>query len=229
MNSKTGITSVVAAGVLLALLANVIMFAGPFFHTPTFWVGYVFVWVALGIAIAANAYVVTSARSATSALYRTSISTVSILYLFVAVACSIAFMGFQGPAWLLIILQVAFAVACLLSLMGGEVGAQLVEQDDYMTQTQTFNLNALRSQVAAISASAANTPAQDALKHLSESLRYSDPVSSVATTDLENALFDSVNQLYATVKTSDYQQTITICNQMETTLMQRNAICRASK
>lgn len=229
MNSKTGLTSVIIAGALLALLANIVALAAPFLHTPTFWVGYAFIWVALGIAIAANAYVVYSSRSAMSALYRTSISTVSILYLFAAVACSLLFMAIQGPAWLLLIVQAALAVACLLSLMGGEVGAQLVEQGDNATKSQTFHMNALRSQVSAISAAATNTPAQEALKHLSESLRYSDPVSSAAASDLETSLFESVNQLYAAVQSGDSQLAISLCNQMEITLAQRNAICRAAK
>lgn len=229
MNGKTGITSVGIAGALIALLANVVVFAAPFAHTPTFWIGFAFIWIALGIAIIANVYVVASARSATSALYRTSISTVSILYLIAAVACSIGFMAAHGPAWLLVVVQAALAIACLIGLVGGEVGAQLVEQGDNVARVQTFHMSELRSQVNAISAAAVNTPAQDALKHLSESLRYSDPVSSAATSDLEDRLFDCVNQLYATVQTGNYQQAIALCNQMETMLAQRNAICQSSK
>lgn len=229
MNSKTGITSVGIVGALIALLANIVVFAAPFAHTLTFWIGCAFIWIALGIAIAANAYVAITARSTTSALYRTSISTVSILYLVAAIACSIGFMAAGGPLWLLVVLQSALAVACLIGLLGGDVGAQLVEQDDNTTKAQTFLVGALRSQVNAISAAADNTPAQGALKHLSESLRYSDPVSSAAASDLENELFDSVNLLYAAVQTGNYQQAIALCNHMEITLAQRNAICRSSK
>lgn len=68
-----------------------------------------------------------------------------------------------------------------------------------------------------------------ALEKLEESLRYSDPVSSLALANVERDLESCIQQLEAALSDGDMQSIPELCRNALAVLFQRNQLCKLNK
>ena len=64
---------------------------------------------------------------------------------------------------------------------------------------------------------------------LAEALRFSDPVSSAATADIEENLTGLLEELGSAVLDKDYASVKTLCAKASTLLADRNRMCKLNK
>lgn len=230
MDQGKGIIPVVISCLVVAVVFAVVSFAVPFARNETYWIAFAFAWVSIVVAFGANLYVVLTAHSAKSVVYRASISVISILYLIAAAVVSLVFMANSSlPSWILIVIQVVLLALCLLSLIGGAGGASMVESGEAATRASTSFIQSMRMQANGALPFARNDETRRALTGLSEKLRFTDPMSSPATEMVDQQIANSMARVNASLQSGDDAQVQAMCAQMLVLIDEREAICRSTK
>ena len=230
MDKNRGILPVVGACAIVAVVFLVLVLAVPLYHGDVYWTGVAFGWVAIAVALASNLFVVFSSRSTQSALYRTSVSTVSILYVVVACGISFVFMLMPtSPAWLLVVIQVILLALCLAGLIGGGGAASIIERGEEATRAQTAAIATLRMQADALKNFGLDSNTRKALDTLCDELRYADPVSTPATISCDQRLGSYMAQLGTALQNGDGALARELCSQMGVIIRERAALCRSTK
>ena len=67
------------------------------------------------------------------------------------------------------------------------------------------------------------------LEKLAENLRFSDPVSNEALAEIEDRLAECLAQLQSEVSAQKKEQILSLCQQAEQVLAERNQLCKLSK
>lgn len=67
------------------------------------------------------------------------------------------------------------------------------------------------------------------LEKLAESFRFSDPVSSDATEEIENTIMEKLENLKISISSSDSDENIAKITELKNLLAERNRICKVSK
>ena len=67
------------------------------------------------------------------------------------------------------------------------------------------------------------------LEKLAEDLRFSDPVSSEALTEIEDQLAECLAQLQEAVSAQKTEQILSVCQEAERILAERNQLCKLNK
>lgn len=229
-SSYKGMTSIILSCAIVAVAFLVIVFAVPFIWDSTFWVCFASIWIAIALVLLANIYVIATSRSMTSAVYKISLSTVSIIYLIVTGIVSLAIMAVGAvPFWIALIVEVVLLALCLLGFIGGAAGADLIESDGASTAYSKVTIDTLRSQSRALIPMASDPSAKKALTELSEKLLYTDPMSSDATVPFDQQLITLMGGIDAALRQGEWATVVSLCNDASITIDQRAAICRASK
>ncbi len=220
--SKNKIRFYIVLAVIFIVL-TVIAVALPLQKTATFWLSYVFAVIALAVQIYAwpKAF---GGEGARSKVYGFPIARVTTIYLIVQVALSLIFMPAAKwvPAWLAVILFVILLAAAVIGLISAEGVRDEVERQESVKKANIETMKGLSAKAAAIAAACEAPEAKKDLDRLAEAFRYSDPVSSDATQKLEMKLEVLLDEL----RESGNPELI---KKIETTLNERNRLCKMSK
>ena len=68
-----------------------------------------------------------------------------------------------------------------------------------------------------------------ALKKLSETIRYSDPMSNEAVADIEEQIMQTVNELRVNIENNKNEEAVQSCKDIEVLFLQRNSLLKATK
>ena len=217
-------------GVVLVVY-NVLAFALPFPKTAVFAVSYLFT----TIAILAQIYVIRTAfyrgEGVKSKFYGFPIAKLGVIYLAVQLIAGLVFMalGLIVPVWLplalyVVLLGIAAAGFVAADAARDEVVRQEVKLEKDVSRMREFQAKG-RVLVALNQVSEAARP----LEKLAEDLRFSDPVSSEALTEIEDQLAECLAQLQGAVSAQKTEQILSVCQEAERILAERNQLCKLSK
>lgn len=227
---KNAIRWWVVLGVVLVVY-NVLAFALPFPKTAAFAVSYLFT----TIAILAQIYVIRTAfyrgEGVKSKFYGFPIAKLGVIYLAVQLIAGLVFMalGLIVPVWLplalyVVLLGIAAAGFVAADAARDEVVRQEVKLEKDVSRMREFQAKG-RVLVALNQVSEAARP----LEKLAEDLRFSDPVSSEALTEIEDQLAECLAQLQGAVSAQKTEQILSVCQEAERILAERNQLCKLSK
>ena len=233
MESRQGSRSLVyvliTCGIVAAVLA-VVVFAVPFGHNDVFWTAAAFIGVAVVASAASNAYVVLSSHSSTSALYRMSISALSIGYLCLAAVINLIIMAvYTVPLWVVLVFNGVVLALFLLGFVGGHSAPVYIERDQAQTIASVSVISELRMRASADLGIADSSESKSALRSLVDALDYADPVSSPATQYMDQNLLGLLTQIELALQVDDTAAVAGLCGQAEAVLKQRAAVCKAAK
>ncbi len=68
-----------------------------------------------------------------------------------------------------------------------------------------------------------------ALQKLSETIRYSDPMSNGAVADIEGQIMQNMNDLRVLIENNQNREAVQICRDIEVLFLQRNSLLKATK
>lgn len=227
---KNAIRWWVVLGVVLVVY-NVLAFALPFPKTAVFAVSYLFT----TIAILAQIYVIRTAfyrgEGVKSKFYGFPIAKLGVIYLAVQLIAGLVFMalGMIVPVWLplalyVVLLGVAAAGFVAADAVRDEVVRQEVKLEKDVSRMREFQAKG-RALVTLNQVSEAARP----LEKLAEDLRFSDPVSSEALTEIEDQLAECLAQLQEAVSAQKKEEILSTCQETERILAERNQLCKLSK
>lgn len=227
---KNAIRWWVVLGVVLVVY-NVLAFALPFPKTAVFAVSYLFTM----IAILAQIYVIRTAfyrgEGVKSKFYGFPIAKLGVIYLAVQLIAGLVFMalGLIVPVWLplalyVVLLGIAAAGFVAADAVRDEVVRQEIKLEKDVSRMREFQAKG-RALVTLNQVSEAARP----LEKLAENLRFSDPVSSEALTEIEDQLAECLAQLQEAVSAQKTEQILSVCQEAEHILAERNQLCKLSK
>lgn len=227
---KNAIRWWVVLGVVLVVY-NVLAFALPFPKTAVFAVSYLFTM----IAILAQIYVIRTAfyrgEGVKSKFYGFPIAKLGVIYLAVQLIAGLVFMalGLIVPVWLPLALYVVLLGVAAAGFVAADAARDEVVRQEVKLEKDVSRMREFQAKGRALVALNQVSEAARPLEKLAENLRFSDPVSSEALTEIEDRLAECLAQLQEAVSAQKTEQILSVCQEAEHILAERNQLCKLSK
>jgi len=217
-----------AIGLVLYIL---VVFLVPFVKTPVFWASFLFTLVAFPIVGAAFYIAFLIKPDAKSKFYGFPIARIGAIYGAAQLIASFLFMalGQWIPTWLAVIVYAIGLGATALGLISAEAVLENIQTQDVQLKKDVKLMRSLQSKVNQMASLCDNPDAAAAVKQFAEEMRYSDPVSSDALTEIEADLSAAVDELQASIVDGDSNATKQLCRKAAATLAERNRLCKLNK
>lgn len=227
---KNAIRWWVVLGVVLVVY-NVLAFALPFPKTAVFAVSYLFTM----IAILAQIYVIRTAfyrgEGVKSKFYGFPIAKLGVIYLAVQLIAGLVFMalGLIVPVWLSLALYVVLLGVAAAGFVAADAARDEVVRQEVKLEKDVSRMREFQAKGRALVTLNQIPEAARPLEKLAEDLRFSDPVSSEALTEIEDQLAECLAQLQEAVSAQKTEQILSVCQEAERILAERNQLCKLSK
>ena len=227
---KNAIRWWVVLGVVLVVY-NVLAFALPFPKTAVFAVSYLFTM----IAILAQIYVIRTAfyrgEGVKSKFYGFPIAKLGVIYLAVQLIAGLVFMalGLIVPVWLPLALYVVLLGVAAVGFVAADAARDEVVRQEVKLEKDVSRMREFQAKGRALVTLNQVPEAARPLEKLAEDLRFSDPVSSEALTEIEDQLAECLAQLQEAVSAQKTEQILSVCQEAEHILAERNQLCKLSK
>ena len=189
---------VMAYAVLAIVFAlfNVIAFAVPTEKTATFWIAYAFSVVAFSLQIGVWKFAFKGADTLKSKFLGIPLISVGAQYLVVQVAAFAVFMAFPLlPTWVPIVVCALILGVSAICLIGTETGREEINRIEEKVEKKVFYIKSLQVDVELLAESESDPEIKNELITLAAKIRFSDPMSSDALSDIEEAIVNKVREL----------------------------------
>ena len=227
---KSNIAAAIVASILLVIY-NLLVFVLPFGKNDIFWLSYGFTMDAFVIAGAACVIAFRSGKSVTSKFSGYPIARVGIIYLVVQVILCFIFMTLSQwlPIWLGVLVYALVLGTAVIGLIATDAVRDHIQYEDAKLKANVSTIRSAQSAVNLLVLQCQSEEAANALRSLSEDLRYSDPVSSPELEQIEAALAGSIDVLRQTVNSQRSDYILSQCKHISALLAERNRLCKLSK
>lgn len=225
---KSWIMTAIIYAIVFAVF-NLLVFVIAKEKNGVFWMSYAFMCLAFVIQIVSMLLALRTLETET-VFMGIPLASLSLYYFLAAIFVGAVFMFFQNaPFKLALVLQVlvlaVYVIVAILALMSRDVVQDVndnLKENVEAIKTLTVDVDVFIPQV--------NDPAlKKALKKLSETIKYSDPMSNAAVADIEDQIMQTVNELRINIENSRNTEAIQTCKDIEVLFMQRNSLLKATK
>lgn len=221
---------------LIALVVfNVIAFvtpneiAGVSKFSGGFWGGYAFITLAF-IGQLACALIALKEEDNQKLFYNISIISISYIGLIVMlVVGALTMMVPALPYWVGVIVCLIVLAFTAVSVIKASAAIEEVERMDHKVKEQTFYIKSLTVDSEALAAEAKIPELKTEAKKVYEAIRYSDPMSNPALSDLEVQIFDKFNEFSSAVKSENAENAKTASGELLILIQKRNKKCKLLK
>lgn len=216
---------------LLLVVFSVVAFIIPFARTVTFWLAYGFGVLALLFQL----YIFRSAAApngdAKSRFYGFPVARVGVIYLVVQLIASFIEMALAKilPAWVPLIVNLILLVAAVIGCITVETMRDEIVRQDVQLKKNVSNMRELQSLSASLVNQCADESLKPTLRKLADEFRYSDPVSSDNTLDLEADMRSQLGDIQQALIEGDAEGVKKLCGKLMGSLAERNRVCSISK
>ena len=225
---KSWIMTAVIYTIIFAVF-NLLVFVIANEKNGVFWMSYAFMCIAFLVQIASMLLALRSLETET-VFMGIPLASLSLYYFFAAIFVGAVFMFFQNaPFKLALVLQILilaiYAVVAIMALMSRNV---VQDVNDNLRE----NVEAIKTLVVDVDVfvpQVNETDLKNALKKLSETIKYSDPMSNSAVAEIEEQIMQTVNELRINIENSRNAEAIQTCKDIEVLFMQRNSLLKATK
>lgn len=232
---KKGFQRYAAAWAVLLVLFNLICFVTPAewygFNKfgGSFWAGYVVITLAFigQLVCAQKAF---RAENAKKFFYNLPLITVSYTGLILTLVFGGACMAVPDlPNWLGAIIGAVVLAFTAVAVIKASAAAEIVEGVDEKVKTKTQVIKTLTVDAEALVNRAKSAEAKAACKKVYEALRYSDPMSNGALSEIEGKIAARIDELKAAVTADDTGKIKTAAEELMLLIKERNAKCKVLK
>lgn len=230
MNKKT--CSFIAVYAIFFVVFNVVALVIPFESYVSRWISYAFMNIAI-IASAVIAWIAFSkGEDVKSKFYGFPIFRVGMIYvaiqfaIWMVVSC-LCFVV-EVPAWISIVLSIVLLGFALTGVIATDTVRDFVEEQDKKIVTETRAIKTFSLDVESLIPACKDDQLKKAVEKLAEKVRYSDPISSEATEEIENKIQKEVDSLEVLVET-DYSAAMEKVSMISSLIENRNINCKRSK
>lgn len=218
---------------VVMVVYQVVVFAIPFPKNAVFFIS----WFFTVIAICSQIYTVRTAfyqgESVKSKFYGFPIAKIGIMYLAVQLILGLCFMvaGFAAavPFWIPLVLYVLLLGASATGFITADAVRDEIEKQEEKLKKDVRNMRMLQAKTASMVQLTQDDRMRKRLEKFAEDLRFSDPVSSEATMELEAELAVCVDELRQVVMKDDGESAFMMLQKAGGILVERNSLCKMEK
>lgn len=209
---------------IVLIVFAVIAFAAPFEKTPVFWVSFVFGLLAICFQIPLWKKAL-GGETQKSKFLGLPVLHIGVVYLIIQLIVSIIMMAVPGiPLWIAIIVDVVIlAISCTL-ITSGSVARTAIEETEEKIQAKTSFIKSLKADVDILLSKETDAEVKDALRKLSDEIRFSDPMSDSALESIETEISDKLISVSAAGENKK-----NVITEISGLIKQRNIKCKALK
>lgn len=216
---------------IIFVVFSVIAFAVPFTKNGVFVLAYVFGTIAIAFQIYVFKISFQHGEDAKSKFYGIPIANIGLYYLSVQLILSVAEMSLAMllPTWMVLIVNIVPIALALMGCITAEVMRDEIERQDVQLKKDVANIRGLQSTSASLVGMCSDNEMKKQLQKLADEFKYSDPVSSDDTKELENELQQLMKELQAAIIDDDMAAVKTLCMKALAGLNERNRVCKLGK
>lgn len=225
---KANIMTAVIYAIVFAVF-NLLVFMIFNQKNSVFWISYAFMCVAFVVQIAS--VIISFKKPETENIFMgIPVVSLSLYYFFAAMFAGAVFMIFQiAPVKLAIIVQTLilaiYAVVAILATLTRDV---VQDVNDNLTE-KVREIKTLNVDVEVLIPQVEDPALKKALKKLSETVKYSDPMSNDAVAEIEQQIMGEMNTLRVHIENGNNEEAISTCKNTEVLFLQRNSLLKATK
>ena len=228
--AKNQIRGCIFLVVILAVF-SVIAFAVPFAKTSVFWIAYIFAVIAILYQI--YVYKVSNIDSieVKSRFYGFPIAKIGFVYLVIQLLISLLEMVTAAflPTWVALVINVLPIAFAIIGCIAAEsIRDEIVEQDVKLKKNLN-NMRNLQSMSFSLIGLCENEDMKKFVQNVAEEFKYSDPVSSELTENIENELKAQMDEIQKAILDEDNEAVKVLCKRILVSLAERNRICKLDK
>lgn len=225
---KTGIMGIMIY-IIVFLVFNLLVFLVFNKKNSVFWMSYGFMCLAFIVQVGSMLMAFRTLETE-SVFMGIPLASLSFYYFFAAIFAGAVFMVFQVASFkLALIVQVLilaiYVVVALIALMSRDVVQNVndtIRENVQTIKTMNVDVDVLIPQVS-------DPALKKALKKLSDTVRYSDPMSNSAVADIESQINESMNALRICIENDNNAEAVQMCKDLEVLFLQRNSLLKATK
>lgn len=153
---------------------------------------------------------------------------VSVLYLIVQLAVSLALMGFAHkiPYYAVLLVETVIVAVAAAGFYAAEAARKEIERQDGQTQAELAWVRQIQSRVALLGSRCGDGEIRQSVQNLSEEIRYSNPVSKDVTKEMEEEIESLLQEAEAAALEEDVENTRLWCEQIIDLLRERDRISK---
>ena len=191
---KKNVMAYTALGIVFALF-NVLAFVIPTEKTATFWIAYAFSVVAFGLQIGIWNFAFKGAETLKSKFLGIPLISVGARYLVIQVIAFAIFMAFPLlPTWIPIVICSVILGISAICLIGTEIGREEINGVEEKTGKKVFYIKSLQVEVEMLAETENDPDIKAELLKLADKIRFSDPMSGNALSEIEAEILEKVNE-----------------------------------
>lgn len=216
---------------IIFVVFSVIAFAVPFAKTGVFWVSYIFGLTAIASQIYFFKISFSKGESVKSKFYGFPISKIGVIYLAVQLILSLLEMIMAAiiPLWVSVIINILPVTFAAIGSIAADMMRDEIEKQDVQIKKDVNNMRALQSLSATLPSMCQDEEVKKMLTELADDFKYSDPVSSEKTTEMETELKFMVNEIQRALIDIDLDAAKGFCVRAKASLSERNRVCKLEK
>ena len=225
---KNAVRGIVLMAVIAAVF-SLIAFVLPVEKTAVFWIAY-----GCGLfAILFQLYIFKTSfdGDVKSRFYGFPLARVGVYYLVAQLILSIAeiALAFIIPLWVVVIVNALLLALAVIGCVTTDAMRDEIIRQDVQLKKDVSRMRELQSLAASMLAQCTDEDMKQTVKKIADELRFSDPVSSNATVELEEELKNQMADIQQAVADGDASSAKMLCEKLLSSLAERNRICSISK
>ena len=215
--------------VILIGVFNLLVFSIFKTRTNVFWISYVFMTFAFVVQII-SMFLAFRPADVETAFFGIPLASFSVYYLCAELVIGALFMIFQRAGFTLalviqIIVLTAFLVIAIISVMSRDTVQQIGEN----IRENVSNLKSVLVDVELMRDSCTDPELKESLRRLSETIKYSDPMSNDSVTTVEQNIMRKLSELRVSIDDGQYEDAKQVCAAVERLYIERNKKLAISK
>lgn len=227
---KISIRSIAVLGIVLIAFL-ILSWAIPFQRTAAYWVGFVFGIIGILAAALGMAAAFKKGGDTRSKFYGFPIARIAVIYLVAQLIFSFILMGlsFIVPFWIGLIVCILILLGALLGFIAADAARDEIERQDVQLKQDVSSMRALQSKINVLVNNCEDTEVKAVVQKLARDFRYSDPVSSTDTAEIEEQLGILLAEVEDALLEGDNEGAIELAKKLSGMLQERNRICKLAK
>lgn len=133
------------------------------------------------------------------------------------------------PVWVVVIVNILIMAFAAVGGIAAEIMRDEIVRQDVQIKTDVKNIRALQSQTASFVGMCQDVDIKKKLQDLADDFKYSDPVSSEDTKEMETELKFLVNEIQRALVDGDMKSVESFCVRVKACLEERNRVCKLGK
>ena len=227
---KNSTRSLIVIAIALVVF-SVVAFAIPFAHTTAFWVAYGFG----ALAILFQLYIFKASHAgdgdAKSRFYGFPIARLGVYYLVAQLIVSVIEMALAKviPTGVTVAVNVLLLALVVIGCITVDAMRDEIIRQDGALKKNVGNMRELQSLSSALVVQCGDEALKPMLQKLADEFRYSDPVSSEKTQELEEDMKVQLGDIQQALVEGDSDGAKKLCGKLMGSLAERNRVCSVSK